>query len=91
MGQRKLSSWTDVASRIPIRVTELAGRELYNAQQVQADITIEVRLRWREGVASTMRLVWHDGSTDRPLAILAPPTNPDGRKRWMHLMCKEQK
>lgn len=78
-------------SRIPCRVEELSGRELFNAQQTQPDVTMSVSLRWFDGVTSKMRLVWHDRDGDRVLGIESPPINPDGRKREMVLMCKDAK
>ncbi len=78
-------------ARVAMRVNELTGRELYNAQQIQPDITMEVESRFITNVTSKMQLIWHDGTTDRTLAIEAPPINPDGKRRWMLLMCKEPK
>ncbi len=77
--------------RVPFRVVELMGRELFNAQQMQPDSTIAAIARWIPGVTSKMQLVWHDGDDSRTLAIAAPPINPDGKKRWMVLLCKEGK
>jgi SPP1 family predicted phage head-tail adaptor len=91
LGQETVTAWSPIAdaTRIPVRVTELAGRELYTARQLQADVTMEVKLRWREGVTSKMRVTWHDRDADRTLLILGPPINRDGKKRWMFLLCKE--
>lgn len=81
--------WQQFAPRLPACVVELSGRELWNAQQIKPDITLRVELRWLPGVTSKMRLKWHDCERERTLEIAAPPINPDGRKREMHLLCKE--
>lgn len=88
MGSSVLT-WVDFAERVPAEVKELTGRELWNAQQIQADITMSVGMRWLDGVKSKMRLLWHDKEGDRTLSIESPPRNPDGRKRDMLLLCKE--
>jgi len=75
--------------RLPAHVKQLSGRELFNAQQMQSDITHEVSLRWLRGVTSKEFLVWHDGGNERTLNILTPPTNPDGKREEMILMCSE--
>lgn len=84
-----VSTWVAFAQRVPALVEELSGRELWNAQQIQADLTMSVSLRWLDGVKSKMRLIWHDKAGDRTLSIEVPPRNPDGRKRDMVLLCKE--
>jgi head-tail adaptor len=91
LGQAVITGRTVIADRIPLLVEELAGRDLEQARQLQADVTIKVTLRWRPGILTTMRLVWHDQGTDRTLSILAPPINPDGKRFWLELMCKEPK
>lgn len=83
------TTWTNYASRVPARVFEEGSREFWTAQQTKADITALVKLRWMAGVLSKMRVIWHDGATDRTLGIEGPPINPDGKREYMHLMCKE--
>lgn len=77
------------ASRVPVRVFEQGSREVWQAQQVKATITHLVKLRWMPGIDTTMEWIWHDGTTDRTLAIKAPPTNPDGKRQYLHVMCTE--
>lgn len=87
-GQDEIT-WSTFASRHAADVRQLTGRELWNAQQIKPEITLRVHMRWLSGVLAKMRLVWHDGTTDRVLPIEAPPINPDGKKREMVLYCKE--
>lgn len=37
-------------------VEPLSGRELFNAQQTQAEITTRIRIHWRRGVTERMRV-----------------------------------
>lgn len=84
-----VQTWLAFAERVPAMVEELSGRELWNAQQIQADLSLSVKCRWLDGVKSKMRVLWHDKGGDRTLSIEVPPRNPDGRKRDMVLLCKE--
>lgn len=84
-----VSTWVDFASRVAAEVSELSGRELWNAQQIQADLTMRILLRWLDGVKSKMRVIWHDKEGDRTLSIEVAPRDPEGRKRGMLLLCKE--
>lgn len=84
-------SWTTLRAKIAASVEELSGVELFNAQQTQPDITHRVTIYWCPGVTTLCKVIYHDGGTDRELNILVPPTNPDRRRVWLHLMCKEPK
>lgn len=66
-------------------VTDLSGREFWSAQQVQAEVTTRVRIRYLSGIKATMTI--EHGS--RTLEIASPPIDPDGRRRELHLMCRE--
>lgn len=83
------TTWIAIAERVPANVRELNGREIYNALQMQSDLSLAIELRWLDGVNSGMRVLWHDKYGDRTLAIEGTPKNPDGRKREMLLMCKQ--
>lgn len=65
-------------------VEPLSGRELYNAAQVQPDVTHMVKMRYRAGVAPKMR-IQHDARTLDILSI----TNREERNIELELMCKE--
>ena len=83
------TAWMTLASRYAARVRQTGSRELWRAQQVQPDISFEITMYWLAGVESKFRVIWHDGETNRTLQIEMPPINPDGRKRWMTMFCKE--
>lgn len=56
------------------------------AQQTQAAATHMVIIRYREGITASMRLL-HNG---RFLYLQGPPVDPDGRRRWLQLLCEER-
>lgn len=83
----------DVGEHIPSWVTTIttraavepiAGREFFDAQQRQAEITHRVRLRYRTGIEPTMRLLYRS----RVLMIEAV-IDVEERRRELHLMCRE--
>ena len=64
-------------------VEPLSGREYWQAQQVQAETTYRVTLRWTALLTSgKQRFLW-DGKVLEIEAV----TNPDGKKRDMQAMC----
>lgn len=71
-------------------VEPLTGRELFNAQQTQSEITTRIRIHWRRGVTERMRVV-HTRSYQSPqerdvydvLAVL----DIKSAHREMHLLC----
>lgn len=71
-------------------VEPLQGREYWNAQQTQSDITHKVRMRWLEGVDSKMQIVWlTNGSTalymkEKPRQVI------EGKKIELEVMCGEE-
>jgi len=66
-------------------VAPLHGREYYDAQQVVADVTHKICMRYVSGVTAKMRV--RLGS--RYFAIEAPPINVEERNEELVLMCKE--
>lgn len=78
-----IPSWVTVVTT-RASVEPLAGREFFDAQQRQAEITHRVRLRYRTGVEPTMRLLYRS----RVLMIEAV-IDVGERRRELHLMCRE--
>ena len=76
--------WADIAT-VWAAVEPLTGREYFAAQQVNAEITVRVRIRYLAGVNSSMRVKF--GA--RYFYIEAPPININERNRELVLMCKE--
>ena len=67
-------------------VEPLSGRELYNAAQIQPDVTHKVTMRYRAGIAAKMR-IQHKARTLDILSV----TDTDEREIELILMCKEAK
>jgi SPP1 family predicted phage head-tail adaptor len=65
-------------------VVDLSGREFFAAQQVNAEVSTRIRIRYRTDVTPKMRAI-ANGRTLEILSVL----DPEGRKRELHLMCKE--
>ena len=78
-----VDGWIDVTT-VWGSVEDLAGKEFFAAQQVNAEITTQVIIRYQKGIKAIMRIV----CDDRILELAAPPMDPDGRRRELHLLCK---
>ena len=65
-------------------VAPLAGREFFAAEHVQSEITHRVRLRYRAGITSEMRVVY----AGRVLMIQSVIDRGE-RRRELELMCRE--
>lgn len=76
-------TWTDVAE-VWAAVEPIRGREYFAAQQVNAETTHRVRIRYLVGVTPMMRILF--GA--RVLRIEAV-INVDERNRELQLMCVE--
>lgn len=76
-------TWSTLGRRWA-NVEPLAGREFWNAQQVQAGITHSVVMRWWERVTPRMQII-HGGRTLRIESVL----NTGERGREMKLLCTE--
>jgi SPP1 family predicted phage head-tail adaptor len=77
-------TWSTV-SDIFASVEPLSGRERWNAQQFQSEATHQVRMRYRSGVTSKMRIVW--GS--RTFHFMEPPRNTEERNVELIVLAKE--
>lgn len=66
-------------------IEPLRGREFMEAQGVQGDLTVRIRLRYRTDVRQGDRCL--HGSTVYP--VEAPPIDVNLRNRELHLMCSQ--
>lgn len=69
---------------VPASVTALSGNEQQNGTQQQAIADTEVKLRFRDDVKATMRII----HGTRTLNIVRA-YDPDGRRRELVCHCKE--
>lgn len=81
-----LETW-GTAATVWAEVVSLSGRELWAAQQAQADVTTRVRIRYRSDVTVSPRTRIRIGT--RVLNVQAA-IDVDGRKRLLDLLCVEE-
>lgn len=77
-------SYTTLATRWG-SIEPLSGRELVNAQQISAEVTHRIRVRWLSGIAPKVRAVFGSRNFDI-LSVL----NPEERKRELELLVREK-
>jgi len=78
-----IETWNDVAT-LYASIEPLRGKEFFDAQQVNAEVTIRIRIRYRSGVTPNMRVLFGTRTFDIQSVI-----NVDERNREMILMCRE--
>lgn len=76
-----VSDWSPLAT-VWAEKEDLTGREYYQAQQINAEVTTRFTIRWRDDVKAKMRLK-HSGT----LYDIASVQDPDGRQRRLILVC----
>lgn len=79
----RITTWSTVAT-VWAAVEPLRGREFFDAEQTQAEISHRVIMRYRTGMESTMRLL----HLTRVLHI-GTIIDVDERHRELQLMCRE--
>jgi len=82
----EVAIWEDLAERWGA-VETLGGRELAKAQQVVAEATTKVTLRY-DSTTSTLSVMDRIAHGDRTLEI-NHVADPDGRRRCMICLCRE--
>lgn len=78
-----IKTWSTVAT-VYASVEPIRGREMFDAEQVQSEVTHRVRLRYRPGLTSQMRLLFNGRMFEIQTVI-----NVNERNREVQLMCKE--
>ena len=66
-------------------VEPLSGRELFESQQVVADVTHRVRIRWREEITPELEINYQ-GRTLQIVSVI----DPGERHRELELLCRER-
>lgn len=80
----EIVTWTDTAT-VWASIEPLRGREYWEAQKINAEISHKIRMRYREGVKPNMRLKF--GS--RIFEIISV-FSPEERRRELWYLCKER-
>lgn len=80
----EIPAYDELVATVWGAVEPMSGREFIEANQVQADVTTRIRIRYRDDIRPEMRVVegTHTYGID---AVL----EQKGERRELHLMCKE--
>lgn len=76
--------WLELAT-VWASVNPLRGRELFQAQQAQSEISHKVIIRHREGIDSSQIIVLNNRRLDISYVI-----NPGEKNQYLELMCVER-
>lgn len=79
-----LDNWITLAKNVPAEVMPLVGREFYQAQQVNTELTHMVKVRYRNELKSQDRIQFRGQTYE----VAAPPSNPGYRDSHIELTCK---
>lgn len=78
------TKWQPVAENIWAAIEPLRGREWFDAGGTHSEVDTRIRIRWRPGINSSMRVVYKERIFD-----IQHPAEIRSEKRELHLMCKE--
>jgi SPP1 family predicted phage head-tail adaptor len=79
--------WTNFAVGVPAAISPVSGREILTAQQIAADVSTEIAIRWRPGVDETMRVL-HNDETYGIVSVIA---DGDSGRKVLTLSCTRRK
>lgn len=79
----ELEAWVDIATAWA-SVEPLTGKEYFQTQQINAEISTKVTIRFKAGVAAKMRLIYND----RVFEIISV-INTEEKDVQLVLMCRE--
>lgn len=77
-----IETWTTLAT-VWCSVEPISGREFFAAQQVQAEVSARIRIRYRPGITPLMRIKVHN-TTYEIVSVI----DFEYRHRELQLMCK---
>lgn len=83
------STWTEFA-RAMAAVRPVSAQEYLQAQQLAAETTHSVTVRWLAGLTTEMRIKYSPMGTARYLYIVTPPRDLDERHQFIEIRCKER-
>ncbi|TKS58779.1 MAG: head-tail adaptor protein [Nitrospira sp.] len=79
----EVQTWQDIAA-VSVAIEPLAGREFFAAQQVNAELSHRVRMRYRPGLIPTMRLQYGTRAL-----LIESIINLQEHNRELELLCRE--
>ena len=81
---QELEEWQDVAT-VWASIEPLSGKEYFNAQQTNSEVTTKITLRYLLGVTSQMRIIFQK-HTYNILSVI----NFEERNIYLQLLCSEK-
>ncbi|MCX7749166.1 MAG: phage head closure protein [Clostridia bacterium] len=75
--------WSEFAE-VSASVAPLSGKELFAAQQLHAESTVQINIRYIDGVNTQMRVLFKERNLD-----ILHVSNKDERNIALYLLCKE--
>jgi SPP1 family predicted phage head-tail adaptor len=79
----EVENWSDTAT-VWASIEPLSGREYFAAQQINAEVSTKITIRYRAGVKPTMRILF-GGRIFEILSVI----NTEEKNRELILMCRE--
>ncbi len=79
-------SWANFAKNVPAAIDPVTGRESVSSQQITANVSTEISIRWRPGITATMRIL-HGNDVYNVEGIV--PDSGTGRK-IITLLCTQR-
>lgn len=52
-----VTTWQNRWENVPAAIENLRGTKFFAAQQINSKVTVEISIRWREGLADNMRVL----------------------------------
>lgn len=80
-----IEQWDDVVT-VWASVEPLVGKQYFDAETINSEISHKIKLRHRTGITPDMRIIFKA----RIFEIVSPPINYQERNIELQLMCKEQ-
>lgn len=77
-------TWEDVATNVRAGIEPLNGKEYLSARQTQGEVSVRIRMWYRDGIESSMRVV-HGSEIYNIVSVI----DPDKRHRKLILMCTQ--
>jgi len=81
------NTWTTQFSNVRAEIRPLRGDQYLAGQQMLSVVDVKVRIRYHAGVRPGWRVAW--GTTSPRYFVIVSVIDPEMRKIFLDLMCKE--
>lgn len=85
---KSVESWEVFKAGVPAAVEPLRSREFFAAQQMNATVSVRIRIRYLPGVTARMRVKHESKDGTRYYRMVGDPINPESRNQELQLMCE---